>query len=207
MDVLNEDYEGTGISFTLAGVDYTTNEAWFDDASTDVETESQMKTQLRKGDVKTLNVYTLSYTSAINGKGDSTFPYQYLDNPVFDGIMLDSNGIPGGPDSTYTGKLLVHLSGHFFGLIHTFGSGDPYNVSTVRNLISFNIKTLTSTSSTAAIQIMETLLKIPRLRLFPDLTVQLDVSPALIRQVLIPLVSLYSLLKRQKLKRAFNDKS
>ena len=59
MDVLNEDYTGTGLSFVLEGVGYTDNFTWFNNVAPNTTYQTQMKNMLRVGDARTLNVYTV----------------------------------------------------------------------------------------------------------------------------------------------------
>ena len=57
IDVLNADYAGTGLSFTLAGTDFTTNSTWFqraDDCS-GFSYQTAMKRALRQGGANALN--------------------------------------------------------------------------------------------------------------------------------------------------------
>jgi pappalysin-1 len=56
IDVLNENYEGTGFQFNLVNVSYTRNNNW--QVVTDGTTaEYEMKSTLRKGDYTALNLY------------------------------------------------------------------------------------------------------------------------------------------------------
>lgn len=56
MDVLNSRYKGTGLSFKLVQIDEINNPAWRAVAQ-DSQQESDMKSFLRKGDYKDLNLY------------------------------------------------------------------------------------------------------------------------------------------------------
>ncbi len=56
---MNTAYAGSGLTFTLAGIDHTTNSNWFNNVGPDGSQQTQMKSSLRKGGVNTLNVYTV----------------------------------------------------------------------------------------------------------------------------------------------------
>lgn len=128
MNVLGKGYGGsygganTGFKFTLAGVDYTTNAAWFD-AGPGSADEAAMKQALKQGGPGDMNVYTTSgnlylgwaYYPSIVGSSQ-----EYLD-----GVVLDYRSLPGGPygDAYSLGGTLTHESGHWFGLAHTFEGG------------------------------------------------------------------------------------
>ncbi|KZW01094.1 zincin [Exidia glandulosa HHB12029] len=132
IDVLNADYEGSGISFTNAGADFTTNSAWFNSVGPDSSSQTTMKRQLRKGGANALNVYTVGFVSGSGAGllGYSTFPSSYSGNPTDDGVVMLYSSVPGGTAANYDeGRTLTHEAGHWVGLYHTFqggcsGSGD-----------------------------------------------------------------------------------
>ena len=57
--VLNKDYAGSGLTFTLAGTTRTVNSQWFNQVGPDSSLQTTMKSQLRQGGVNALNVYTV----------------------------------------------------------------------------------------------------------------------------------------------------
>lgn len=59
MNVLNNDYARTGLSWRLAGVDRTINSQWANGLTDGSSQEAAMKKTLRKGGVADLNVYTV----------------------------------------------------------------------------------------------------------------------------------------------------
>jgi hypothetical protein len=126
MAALNDTYAGkrggaaTGFQFTLAGVDRTTNTDWFL-MGYNSQTEHRAKSALRRGDARTLNVYT---TAGGGFLGWATFPKNYHSQPLEDGIVIDYRSMPGGPYARFNlGFTLTHEAGHWLGLFHTFQNG------------------------------------------------------------------------------------
>jgi len=125
MDVLNKGFTGkyggdnTGFKFTLAGVDYTENAAWYL-AGPGSTAEAGMKQTLKLGSSADMNVYTTS--------GNAYLGWAYYPSIVgssqeyLDGVVIDYRSLPGGPyGSAYSlGGTLTHEAGHWFGLAHTF---------------------------------------------------------------------------------------
>jgi hypothetical protein len=128
MRVLGRGYNGayggadTGFDYTLAGVDYTDNAAWFA-AGPGSKDEADMKIALKRGGPGDMNVYTTS--------GNVYLGWAYYPSIVgtskeyLDGVVLDYRSLPGGPygDAYSLGGTLTHESGHWFGLAHTFEGG------------------------------------------------------------------------------------
>ncbi|CAE6383568.1 unnamed protein product [Rhizoctonia solani] len=132
--VLNEDYAGTGLTFTLAGTDRTTNANWFQRAAPSTTYQTAMKQSLRKGNAAALNVYTVGFTNVATSYqgllGYATFPSSYSGAPTDDGVVIRYSTVPGGSAAPFNlGRTLTHEVGHWVGLYHTFqggcsGSGD-----------------------------------------------------------------------------------
>ena len=59
ISVLNQDYSGSGLTFTLAGTTRTVNSNWFNTVGPDSSLQTTMKKQLRQGGANALNVYTV----------------------------------------------------------------------------------------------------------------------------------------------------
>jgi hypothetical protein len=57
--VLNKGYANSGLSFTLASIDHTTNAQWFQSVGPDSSLQTTMKRSLRVGGAADLNVYTV----------------------------------------------------------------------------------------------------------------------------------------------------
>lgn len=130
VDILNRAYSGeiggvgTPYRFELAGINRVVNEKWHSFAPGAPE-ETEVKKALRVGDAKTLNVFIMDILVPKGGTGKilgySTFPFVYKMQPALDGIMLHYRAVPGSDLDHYnTGHVLVHESGHWLGLLHTF---------------------------------------------------------------------------------------
>ncbi|KAG9022355.1 hypothetical protein FS837_006427, partial [Tulasnella sp. UAMH 9824] len=132
ISVLNKAYAYCGYSFTLAGTDWTTNANWFNLAGPDSTYQTAMKSALRKGGAKDLNIYSVGFTSGTGEGllGYATFPSDYASNPRDDGVVMLYSSVPGGSMAPFDlGYTAVHEVGHWCGLYHTFqggcsGSGD-----------------------------------------------------------------------------------
>ncbi|MFD8733589.1 zinc metalloprotease [Streptomyces sp. NPDC059618] len=125
--VLDQAFSGTGLSFALAGIDRTLNPGWFD-APAGSPARSDMARALRQGGPADLNVYSLGATSPQGPFGAASFPWDYAQNPVADGIVVRPGTLPGGDQGDRgLGKTAVRMVGHWAGLFHTFQGGctDP----------------------------------------------------------------------------------
>lgn len=120
IDVLNKDFRDVGLAFELHSTTRTLNEDWFNNMKPNSDKETQMK-KLRRGDVRTLNVYTVALRDYL---GYTTFPADYKRNSQKDGVILRFTTLPGGTADGYDeGRILTHHVGHWVGLYHTFQGG------------------------------------------------------------------------------------
>ncbi|KAJ7869137.1 metalloprotease [Mycena olivaceomarginata] len=130
IEVLNEDYNKTGITFILGNVSRTTNATWFNSAAPETsEADGNEVCTSTRGTRMTLNcVYLFTSGSGKNLLGYATFPSSYIASPKDDGVVILYSSLPGGSASPYNlGKTLTHEVGHWVGLYHTFqgGCGEP----------------------------------------------------------------------------------
>lgn len=121
IEVLNDNFAPHSIQFNLTGTTRTVNSTWSDNEDILV-----MKTNLRKGDYATLNLY-FTRTLPGNSQGYCTFPgapEEGSQDFYNDGCVLDAQTVPGGSRAPFNlGKTATHEVGHWFGLYHTFTGG------------------------------------------------------------------------------------
>ncbi|WP_338848848.1 zinc metalloprotease [Massilia sp. W12] len=121
ISVMNKAFTGSGISFSLAAIDRTTNDNWFN-VTPGTTAETQMKNALRRGGKESLNLYTANVGQGLLGW--ATFPADYSRNPKMDGVVLLNQSLPGGNAAPYNlGQTGTHEVGHWAGLYHTFQGG------------------------------------------------------------------------------------
>lgn len=134
IDVLNKAFAGedqgeigettsyaTPYRFTLDGITVTYDSDWYNNCRTS-SVEEAMKTKLRVGDARTLNVYSCNPSGGVLGW--ATFPSWYASDPSYDGVVILTDSMPGGTAVNYNeGDTLTHEVGHWLGLWHTFQGG------------------------------------------------------------------------------------
>ena len=127
LQVLNDSYAGstggahTPFTFVDAGIDRTSNGAWFT-VTPDSTAERDMKMALRKGGADALNIYFANIGDGLLGW--ATFPQDYTGAPKMDGVVILSGSVPGGASAPFNeGDTGTHEVGHWLGLYHTFQNG------------------------------------------------------------------------------------
>ncbi|GME56068.1 Peptidase M43 [Neofusicoccum parvum] len=126
-NVLNAGFVAMGYHFNLVETTRNVNASWFYNATQLSKFETDMKTTLRRGDKKALNVYIVGlWDSSISAW--STLPLELSFNVPNDGIVLHNSVLLGGDSKVWTlGKTLIHEAGHWVGLSHTFSGGCENN--------------------------------------------------------------------------------
>ncbi|KAH6904669.1 pregnancy-associated plasma protein-A-domain-containing protein [Coprinopsis sp. MPI-PUGE-AT-0042] len=100
--VLNQDFAKANITFRNAGMRRIINAQWFKGVGYMNELSKEMRRKTREGDVKTLNVWTTSFSED-------------------DGVTMATQVFFGGAHSSFNdGRYLTHEVGHWVGLYHTF---------------------------------------------------------------------------------------
>lgn len=122
----------TPFRFSLAGIDRTANDAWFNMPFGEVPSaeETEAMETLRNGDKSALNIYTalipggpLGWTRVPWDPAPGVDPVRALD-----GVVVRYSTLPGGLTISFNeGDTAIHEVGHWFGLVHTYTGGcvDP----------------------------------------------------------------------------------
>jgi len=125
-EALNADYAPHGISFRLKEITRTVNSRWA--TSGNQSDLNEMRTQLRRGDYKTVNVYYMTMVQypapgdILNGLCTLPTTVTSPNSTAFlrDGCLVWHVTLPGSPREA---KTTTHEIGHWFGLLHTFQGG------------------------------------------------------------------------------------
>ncbi|PPQ73916.1 hypothetical protein CVT24_012781 [Panaeolus cyanescens] len=123
IDVMNHDFQNSGLTFRLVDIDRTINSVWFSDVDSRNQAESDMMAALRKGGEGDLNIYTVGFVNSNTQGllGYATFPWDYLTESARDGVVIRFVALPNIlPTAGLTGKTATHEVGHWTGLLHTF---------------------------------------------------------------------------------------
>jgi hypothetical protein len=132
IDILNKGFAGaqltgsprTRYAFRLKRIDYTKRESWYH-AYLFGPRDKKAKQKLHRGGNSSLNLYLNGGGSRSNPVlGWSRFPWQYRSSPRLDGVSVNVAALPGGSARFYNlGDTVIHETGHWMGLFHTFQGG------------------------------------------------------------------------------------
>lgn len=132
--------EPMGIDFDLKRITVTQNDRWYH-AEMMSRADRQMKRTLHRGRASTLNIY-VNKPAAPRGAillGYSRFPWQYRGHRSLDGVTINVRSLPGGNAWGYNlGDSVVHETGHWLGLLHTFqdNSNDQHGCDPKNDLVT-----------------------------------------------------------------------
>lgn len=134
--ILQDGYDGAespdsqpmGIVFDLKRITVAKNESWYH-ARQGSRADRQMKKRLHRGTAQTLNIYVNKARAQAGFAGlllgYSTFPWNYSANKKLDGVTVSVLSLPIRHSRTgyNLGDTVVHETGHWLGLLHTFEGG------------------------------------------------------------------------------------
>jgi hypothetical protein len=110
--------------FSLRHIDYTKRDGWYH-AYLFGPRDKKAKRALHRGGKGTLNLYLSG--GGTHGQpilGWSRFPWQYRGSPKLDSVSVNVAALPGGRARHYNlGDTVIHETGHWMGLLHTFQGG------------------------------------------------------------------------------------
>lgn len=112
----------TGVTFKLRKITVSRNDQWFH-AKPYSRADRQMKNRLHRGGARVLNIY-VNRPKVTGFLGFSLFPWQRRSRPKLDGVTISDVSLPGGRMAGYNlGDTVIHETGHWLGLLHTFEGG------------------------------------------------------------------------------------
>ncbi len=114
----------TRYRFVLKHTDYTKRDGWYH-AYLNGPRDQKAKRALHRGGAGSLNLYLNAGGPRNNDVlGWSRFPWQYAANPKLDNVSVNIAATPGGSARGYNlGDTVIHETGHWMGLFHTFQGG------------------------------------------------------------------------------------
>ena len=117
-----------GFVFDLKRITVTKNDAWYH-ARQGSRADRQMKRRLHRGTAQTLNIYVNKPRAPAGFSGlllgYSTFPWNYPASRKQDGVTVNILSLPVQHSRVgyNLGDTVVHETGHWLGLLHTFEGG------------------------------------------------------------------------------------
>jgi hypothetical protein len=114
----------TSFTFKLRRITISRNASWYH-AAPYSRADRQMKSRLHRGKARVLNIYVNRPRSqGVLLLGFSMFPWQRAARPRYDGVTISDISLPGGRARGYNqGDTVIHETGHWLGLLHTFEGG------------------------------------------------------------------------------------
>ncbi|KAF8182342.1 hypothetical protein BJ912DRAFT_597408 [Pholiota molesta] len=128
MEVLNEGYAGTGIQFRHMDTIRILSSYYFNtldvpDTVAMTQIVSDYGSLFRKGGQDTLNINLIGFSADDDTYGFTLLPSLYATYPSVDGSYVRYTSLPGGSSPYRQGSTVIHESGHWLGLLHTFENG------------------------------------------------------------------------------------
>ena len=115
----------TRYHFSLKKISYTKRDGWYH-AYFNGPRDKRMKRALHRGNARTLNLYVNGGgpSGAQPALGWSRFPWQYASAPRLDSVSVNVASLYGGRATGYNlDDTVIHETGHWLGLFHTFQGG------------------------------------------------------------------------------------
>ena len=119
VEVLNEAFAPGEIKFYIAQINRTNNDHLFR-GSTKPEDIKNITTDNHVEPFMGYNIYTFEASNVLEV---ATFPWDMQFAPEKDGVRVNYKTFPGGAQPYHIGQNLVHGTGHWLGLLHTFQNG------------------------------------------------------------------------------------
>lgn len=123
IQVMNERFAGSGFTFRLRSIDRVNRQTWFT-MLPGSNAEKKAKKELAIDPAHTLNVYTCSPGEGLLGWAYFPFTPKLSEDSFYHGVVIHYGSLPDGFIPNYNlGLTLVHETGHYLGLFHTFQGG------------------------------------------------------------------------------------
>ena len=114
-----------GVVFVFYRTTVTRNDHWYH-ARPFSRADVRMKRNLHIGGASVLNIYIDGLDPRLRLLGYSPFPWQVASRGRQDGVTVSAEALPGGRARGYNrGDTVIHETGHWLGLFHTFQPPSP----------------------------------------------------------------------------------